>query len=88
MADAKVFHEVREQISDALLYTPRPTGTPARRHEVAAGHAALAALDEIAAVLRARAQQYAEQGGHDAAHALWLEAERFATHARPIPRTA
>lgn len=88
MSDPTVFHDVTEQVREALLAAPLLGWTGERRYEVAATHAAAFALYETADILRERAEVYASQGKHEAARALLDEADRLADRERVRPTVA
>ncbi|MEU1044009.1 hypothetical protein ABZ400_02480 [Streptomyces sp. NPDC005897] len=86
MSDPTVFHDVTEQVREALQSAPLIGWTGERRYEIAATHAASFALYETADILRERAELYAAEGKHEAARALLDEADRLAGRERVRPQ--
>ncbi|MDX2757846.1 hypothetical protein PV729_45325 [Streptomyces europaeiscabiei] len=85
MSDPTVFHDVTEQVRDALVSAPLIGWTGERHYDVAAMYAASFALYEAADILRERAELYAAEGKHEAARALLDEADRLADRERTKP---
>ncbi|MFD5491652.1 hypothetical protein ACFWH4_01590 [Streptomyces sp. NPDC127091] len=85
MSDPTVFHDVTEQVREALISAPLIGWTGERRYDIAATHAASFALYETADILRERAEVYAAEGKHPAARALLDEADRLADRERVRP---
>ncbi|MGW4222999.1 hypothetical protein ACWEG1_06030 [Streptomyces bauhiniae] len=85
MSDPTVFHDVTEQVREALISAPLIGWTGERRYTVAATYAASFALYETADILRERAEVYAAEGKHEAARALLDEADRLADRERTKP---
>lgn len=85
MSDPTVFHDVTEQVRNALISAPIIGWTGDRNYDVAATHAASIALYEVADILRERAEVYAAEGRHEAARALLDEADRVADRHRTRP---
>ncbi|MER5843668.1 hypothetical protein ABT099_25935 [Streptomyces prasinus] len=86
MSDPTVFHDVKEQVHDALVTAPIIGWTGDRRYEIAATYATSFALYEAADILRERAELYAAEGKHEAARALLDEADRLADRDRVRPQ--
>ncbi len=87
MSDPTVFHDVQEQVREALVSAPLIGWTGERRYDIAATHAASFALYEVADILRERAEAYAAEGKYEAARALLDEADRLADRERVRPST-
>lgn len=85
MSDPTVFHDVTEQVREALISAPLIGWTGERRYGIAANYAAAFALYEAADILRERADLYAAEGKHEAARALLDEADRLADRDRANP---
>ena len=85
MSDPTVFHDVTEQVRNALISAPIIGWTGERRYDIAATYAASFALYETADILRERAEVYATEGKHEAARALLDEADRLADRERSTP---
>lgn len=85
MSDPTVFHDVQEQVRNALISAPILGWTGERRYDIAAAYAASFALYETADILRERAEIYAANGKHEAARALLDEADRLADRERTEP---
>ena len=86
MSDPTVFHDVTEQVREALVAAPLTGWTGDRRYDIAATYAASFALYETADILRERAEVYAADGKHEAARALLDEADRLADRERTKPQ--
>lgn len=85
MSDPTVFHDVTEQVRNALASAPLIGWTGDRHYDIAATYAASFALYETADILRERAEVYAAEGKHEAARALLDEADRLADRERTKP---
>lgn len=86
MSDPTVFHDVTEQVQNALISAPLIGWGSERQIEIAATYAASFALYEAADILRERAELYAAEGKHEAARALLDEADRLADRERTTPQ--